>query len=40
MVYARLAMELMEKRTHENADEMERDATELERDATAASSEA
>jgi hypothetical protein len=30
----------MEKRTHENADEMERDATELERDATAASSEA
>lgn len=33
MVYARLAMELMEKRTHENGDEMERDAARLERDA-------
>jgi thioredoxin reductase len=35
MVYARLAMELMEKRTHEDGEEMERDATELERDAVA-----
>jgi NADH dehydrogenase len=34
MVYARLAMELMEKQTHENGDEMERDAERLERDAT------
>jgi NADH dehydrogenase len=34
MVYARLALELMEKQNHEGAAEMERDATELERHAT------
>ena len=33
MVYARLALELMEKQNHENAAEMERDATELEQHA-------
>jgi NADH dehydrogenase len=33
MVYARLALELMEKRTHDDGEEMERDAAELERDA-------
>jgi NADH dehydrogenase len=34
MVYARLALELMEKQTHDNGAELERDAAELERDAT------
>ena len=34
MVYARLALELMEKQNHENAAEMERDALQLEREAT------
>lgn len=34
MVYARLALELMEKQNHEDAAEMERDAIRLERDAT------
>jgi NADH dehydrogenase len=33
MVYARLALELMEKQNHEDAAEMERDAAQLERDA-------
>jgi NADH dehydrogenase len=34
MVYARLALELMEKQTHDDGDELERDAAELERNAT------
>ncbi len=36
MVYARLALELMEKRTHDDGPELERDATELELEAQAA----
>lgn len=34
MVYARLAMELLEKKTNEDGDEIEREAAKLERDAT------
>ncbi len=34
MVYARTAMELLEKQTHEDGDEIEREAAQLERDAT------
>ena len=37
MVYARLALELMEKQTHEDGPELERDATQLEREAEAVS---